>query len=64
MTVLFLSCTLEIDWLHDGNRLVCLGPMMGIDGSDSINLIGLDWAHNKSKVEIKLMTFISQRIKR
>ena len=31
MAVLFLHHTLEIDWSHDGNQLVCLGPMMGID---------------------------------
>ena len=31
MTVLVLSHTMEIDWLHDGNQLVCLGHMMGID---------------------------------
>ena len=26
-----LSHMMEINWLHDGNRLVCLGPMIGID---------------------------------
>ena len=49
MSILVLSHATEIDWLHDGIQLVCLGPMIGISrvqfhqpdwdrlGPDSVN---------------------------
>ena len=54
MTVLVLSGMMEIDWLHDGNRLVHPGPMMGVDRGQFHHLIGMDWAQNQSKVEINV----------
>ena len=58
MMVMFLNCMIEINWLHDGNRLVYLGPMMGIDRVQFHSLIGMDWAQNQSMVEIMLITLI------
>ena len=46
---------MEIDWSHDENRLVHPGPMMGIDRVRFHQLIGMDWAQNQSKIEIKLI---------
>ena len=58
MMVTFLSYMTEIDWSHDGNQLVHLGPMMGIDRVQFHHLIGMDWAQKQSKIEIKLITLI------
>ena len=43
-TVMILSHTMEINWLHDKIQLV--------------HLIGMDWAQNQSKIEIKLITLV------
>ena len=58
MMVTFLSCMMELDWSHDEIRLDHLGPMMGIDRGQFHHLIGMDWAQNQSKIEIKLITLI------
>ena len=57
-TITFLSRVMEIDWSNDDIRLAHLGPMMGIDRVSSHHLIGMDWAQNQSKIEIKLITLI------
>ena len=59
--VMFLSHMMEIDWLNDEIQLVYPGPMMGIDRVQSYHLIGMDWAQNQSKIEIKLITLKRQR---
>ena len=58
MTVMILSHMMEINWSNDEIQLVYLGPMMGIDRVQSHHLIGMDWAQNQSKIEIKLITLI------
>ena len=58
MTVMFLSHMIEIDWSNDEIRLAYLGPMMGIDRVRPHCLIGMDWAHNQSRIESKVITLI------
>ena len=53
-----ISHMMEIDWPDDDIRMVYLGPKMGIDRVQSHHLIGMDWARNQSKIEIKLITLI------
>ena len=54
----------EIDLSHDEIRLVHLGPMMGIDMVQVHHLIGMDWAQDQSKIEIKLINSHLTKIKK
>ena len=51
-----LSHAMEIDWSHDENGLVYLGPMMVIDRVQFHQVIGIDWTQSQSKVEFKLIS--------
>ena len=55
MMILFLSHVMEMDWLHDRNRLSSQGPMMGTDRVQFHQVIGMDWTQGQSKAEIKLI---------